>query len=200
MPSHPSASWDLHDRALRALLARLDVDPTAAGEKYEQLRRGLVKVFERRGALAPDACADDTIDRVARKLDRGEAIEDVLKFAHGVARLIWLEQSRRPQARETELDVALGVPDVSGATDAEDPRLPCFERCLGDLDPDARDLILKYYVDARPDRIRARATLASALGLTQNALRSRAQRIRDRLEQCTIACAGEPPPVKSHDV
>lgn len=200
MSPPPSAGWDLHDRALRALLARLDSDLAAAGEKYEQLRRGLVKLFERRGATVPDVCADAAIDRIARKLDRGEDVDDVFRFAHGVARLVWLEQGRRPQAREVELDVAFALPDQAPTLEPDDPRTPCFEECLRTLESEARALILKYYVDTRPDRIRARASLASSLGLTPNALRSRAQRIRDRLERCTIACAGKPPLTEDHDV
>jgi DNA-directed RNA polymerase specialized sigma24 family protein len=189
--SHSPARWDLDDRALQGLLARLDTDPAAAGEKYEQLHRGLVKIFERRGAPAPDMCADETIDRVARKLDSGATIDNVVAFAYGVARLIWLEQRRRPESREIGLDTAIDRPAATVGRDADDPRLACLERCLGELDADARHLILKYYVDARRNRISARAALATELGLTQNALRSRAQRIRDRLERCTNACADQ---------
>lgn len=192
MPSRrPSASWDLHDQALRALLVRLDPDATRAGEKYEQLRRGLVKIFDWRGVTAPDACADVTIDRVARKLDGGATIDDVTAFAYGVARLVALEQGRRPETRHVSLDEAIGMEGLGPEPVEDDERLPCLEHCLGELDLDTRTLILSYYVHARQDRIRARAALASTMGLTQNALRSRAQRIRDRLERCTNACAGE---------
>lgn len=192
MPSsRPSTGWNLHDRALRALLVRLDPDPTRAGEKYEHLRRALVKIFDWRGVAAPDACADVTIDRVARKLDVGAVIDDVTAFAYGVARLVALEQSRRPETRHVSLDEAIGIEGVPPDPSEDDERLPCLERCLGELDTDARALILSYYVHARHDRIRARAALASRMGLTQNALRSRAQRIRDRLERCTNACAGD---------
>ncbi len=194
MPSYRPAGWDLHDRALHALLARLDPDQAAAGEKYEQLRRGLVKIFDWRGVRTPDVCADETIDRVARKLADGVAIDDVVRFAYGVARLVLLEQSRRPEARETSIETIVVplVSPVQETDDAHDQRLSCFERCLNALDADARTLILRYYVAARRDRITSRAALAAELGLSQNALRSRAQRIRDRLEHCTNACTGTP--------
>lgn len=199
----PAARWDLHDRALQALLQRLDADPAEAGDKYEQLRRGLIKMFERRGALVPDQCADETIDRVAGKLAHGAVVDDLFKFAHGVARLVWLEQGRRPAARETPFDIEstpMPLPTrVEPVSDDDDPRLACFERCLSTLGGEARELILKYYVDVRPDRIRARATLARALGLSRNALRSRAQRIRDRLERCTMACIARRLPGRRHD-
>jgi len=193
MPSPRPAGWDLHDRALRALLTRLDPDPATAGEKYEQLRRGLVRVFDWRGVRTPDVCADETIDRVARKLDDGVAVDDVIRFAYGVARLVLLEQGRRPEARETSLDEAIAASLASPPDDIEEPegrRQACFERCLATLGADARALILRYYVAANRDRIASRAMLAAELGLSQNALRSRAQRIRNQLERCTNACTG----------
>lgn len=188
MPS-PSVSWDLHDHALHRLLFRLDADQSTAGEKYEQLRRGLVKIFDWRGAAAPDICADETIDRVARKLAAGVIIDDVVAFAYGVARLVMLEQNRRPEARLVSLDEAKGIVDIAPRERDDSSRLPCLEHCLDELDAEARALILRYYLHARRQRIDGRAALARELGLSQNALRSRAQRIRDRLERCTNRCA-----------
>lgn len=198
MPSNRKSTWDLHDRALRHLLARLDPDPALAGDRYEQLRRGLVRFFDWRGIHAPEACADETIDRVARKLDRGVEIDDVVAFAHGVARLVALEQSRRPELRDVSLDEAIAMPGVAH-DEPDDDMMPCLERCLGTLDADARTLILRYYVEARRSRIDARAALARELGLTPNALRSRAQRIRNRLERCTLACAGRDMASRDHE-
>lgn len=189
MPSESSANWGLDERALGQLLVRLDADRGRAGEKYEQLRRGLVRIFDWRGVLAPDMCADETIDRVARKLNAGTAIDDVVAFAYGVARLVVLEQSRRPEARQVSLDEAVGVADLSQRESDASPRLTCLGRCLDELDTEARTLVLGYYAHARRQRIDARAALAHELGLTQNALRSRVQRIRNRLELCTNACA-----------
>src|SRR4249919_1835401 len=50
------------------LLARLDPDPDRAAAEYERLRRALGKFFDWRGHPAPDECADETLDRLARKL------------------------------------------------------------------------------------------------------------------------------------
>ena len=54
---------------------------------------------------------------------------------------------------------------------------------------DARTLILEYYQDQRRQKINRRVRLATQLGLSANALRSRAQRVRDGLERCVRACA-----------
>ena len=60
----------------------------------------------------------------------------------------------------------------------------------GGLPPDGRDLILKYYVDEGRTRIDNRRRLAQAFGISENALRSRAQRLRDGLECCITDCLG----------
>lgn len=172
---------------LHALLQRLDANRDAAGEKYERLRRALVKLFDWRGVTAPDICADETLDRVARKLEAGIEVGDVVAFAHGVARYVVLEQRRSPEASHVSLDEAIYLPDTSRHDALEAARLDCLERCLDELDAEQRSLILRYYRDARRQRIDTRATLARELGLSQNALRSRAQRIRNHLERRVTA-------------
>src|SRR5258708_13203074 len=72
------------------LLARLDPDASRAAQEYELLRRKLVKLFERKKCLSPDELADETIDRVARKLEKQE-IHDIASFACGVAPIISIE-------------------------------------------------------------------------------------------------------------
>jgi hypothetical protein len=67
------------------LLARLHPDVGEAGHEYERLRRALVKFFDWRGALSPDECADEALDRLARKLDE-TAVDDVRNYALGIAR------------------------------------------------------------------------------------------------------------------
>ena len=52
-------------------------------------------------------------------------------------------------------------------------------------------LIVEYYQDERRDRIGRRKALADALGLRREALANRAQRLRDKLEQCVRRCFNE---------
>src|SRR5688572_19620497 len=81
---------DLTRESLDGLLALLDADRERAGEEYEVLRARLVRIFEWRGSVAPEEHADETLNRVARKVGEGEAVRDVHAFAGGVARLVWL--------------------------------------------------------------------------------------------------------------
>ncbi|MET0553355.1 MAG: hypothetical protein ABW221_09980 [Vicinamibacteria bacterium] len=172
-------------RAFARLLARLGDGPERGGEGYESLRRTLVRFFDWRGAHAPDVCADETLDRLARRLDEDAAIEDVRGYAHGIARLVLLEHWRRP--RELGFDAEAHLPAAPAPAD-EDPREACFERCLAELPEDGRALILEYYAAEGRLKIEGRKRLAGALGLSDTALRNRAQRLRDRLERCIRRC------------
>ena len=186
-----SGTHGLTAEALSRLLAGLHDDRERAGEAYEALRRTLVKFFDWRGAIHPDECADETLDRLARKLDEGATIDDPGRFARGIARLVLLERWRDPEARAMRTDTAqlahVPAPVAAEPPDAE-PRSGCFERCLEELPLDGRELILGYYAHSGGVRIEARKRLAESMRLTENALRSRAQRIRDRLERCTVRC------------
>ena len=184
-----AARWELTASALERLLARLDADAGRAAEAYEALRLALTRFFDWRGAAFPDECADETLNRLARRLDEGTDVADLRGFALGIARLVLLERARSPQARHDELDEQLlgaappVVPDQS-------PRLhECLDGCLASLAPESRALILEYYQDQRRQKIDRRVALAGRLGLSANALRSRAQRVRDRLEGCVRRCA-----------
>jgi DNA-directed RNA polymerase specialized sigma24 family protein len=80
-------------------------------------------------------------------------------------------------------------------------RLECLDRCLGELPPETRELVLRYYQGGGGDRMKARATLAADLGVSPGVLRLRLHRIRARLHVCVRKClarremsgAGAPP-------
>lgn len=187
MPPRRGPRWELTDRALRGLIARLDPEPSQGAEKYEALRRTLCKFFEWRGAMEPDEAADEALDRLARKIEQGEAIQDVRAYAHGVARLVLMERSRQPERRVIPIErpeTLLAAP-LPGA---EPPMLTCLDRCLAELPEDGRAVILRYYADEQRTRIDGRRRLARELGLAPEALRNRMQRLRDRLAVCLERC------------
>jgi len=176
--------------ALSRLFGQLDPDPDRAAEAYEQLRLTLTRFFDWRGVIFPDECADEALDRLTRRVGEGEAIENIRSYALGIARLVWLEQMKAASGRPQPLDDArvADLPDLRRA----EPELPlqrCFDRCVDDLSDEGRMLILRYYTHEPRQRIRERERLAAELRLSANALRSRAQRLRDRLERCVRACA-----------
>jgi DNA-directed RNA polymerase specialized sigma24 family protein len=187
MPSS-EAGRGLTAGAFASLLTRLDADPERAGAAYEELRRALVHLFTWRGAATPEECADETLDRLASRLNEGVQVGDVPRFAYGIARLVLLEHWRRPDARRAPLGEASPgrVPDEPD----DDALHGCLDRCLHELASDGRDLILRYYVAEGGNRVENRKRLAQTLGVSESALRNRVQRLRDRLEGCLRQCLG----------
>ena len=182
--------WELTRGALDGLLARLDPDPSAAGEKYEHLRRSLLKFFSWRGTPDVESSADATLDRLARRLNTDDVIDDVPAFAYGVARLIHLERQRQAASMPMTGDDVLVTYAAPSSTHSESHEIRdgCLERCLNELAREDRELVVNYYVGTGRQRIEERVRLATALGVSDNALRLRIQRLRDRLRDCAARC------------
>ena len=182
------SDWVLTEEAFAKFLACLDADSVRAGEKYEALREALVKFLDWRGALFPEELVDEAFNRVARKIDEGETIRDVPTYCHGVARLVFLQSLEHPSNKRTQLEDMrqIAVPEPEPEPDVDDLRRECLNHCMRQLPVEDRELITEYYRKDRRQKIDHRVSLAEKLGITLNALRSRAQRIRDKLERCIL--------------
>ncbi len=176
--------WELTAEAFSKLLAAFDPVPARAGAKYESIRTALVKFFDWQGAIFPEDLADETLNRVARKLDEGLQLQAPDNYCHGVARLVLLESRKRSDNRRVEMDEIGEMPAENEETNLADERRTYFERCLGELPLESRQLVLRYYQEDKQQKIDGRQMLAIQLGIPLNALRSRVQRIRDRLARC----------------
>jgi DNA-directed RNA polymerase specialized sigma24 family protein len=184
----PPPRFTLDARALRRLLDSLDSDPLRASQRYETLRRSLIKVFAWEQQSDSEALADDVLDRVARRLNEGVAIADVTAYAQRTAELVLMEARRRTRRREA---LAEGGADALLPVTADrtvERRHACLERCLDSLGADARDLVLRYYAHDGRARITQRDALAREQGLTVGALRNRLLRLREKLESCVHDC------------
>lgn len=178
--------WVLTREAFEGLLSALDADRERAAERYLVVRRKLVKFFEVRGSSSPEDHADETINRVTRRLQEGEQVLDVDRYVYGVARLLFLEVVKEPQHDPIEDVHAARLP--SHQPIAQSLRETCFEKCLANLPSESRHLIVNYYKDEKRSKIKNREELARNLGIPVNALRIRAHRIRGRLEECVSKC------------
>lgn len=178
----------LTPEGLDALLAFLDADRERAGELYEAIRRRLVRLFEWRGLAFPEDLADETINRVARRIAEGTEVRatDPYGYFCGVAHLISKEVTRRAARERVALEQG-DWPASSSEEDADaDVRLECLRRCLGKLPEEQRLLVLRYHQEQ--DHIRSRQTLSQEMGIPMNALRIRVHRIRRKLEDCVQEC------------
>jgi len=185
--------WTLTQQALDKLLASLSPNREEAGTLYELLRRKLVRFFECRHSEPADEYADETINRVARRLDEGQIVDNVGAYALGVARLLCLELTKLPNAKALQLDDTQPPPSAPIAVEPKDegPRFGCFDSCLGSLSQDNRKLIMDYYQEERRAKIELRQKLADKLGIPLNALRIRAHRIRNGLKKCLDECLSQ---------
>ncbi|MEK6278945.1 MAG: hypothetical protein AABN95_01180 [Acidobacteriota bacterium] len=181
--------WALTQTAFDNLLRRFASDRDEAAKQYENLRRKLVRFFEWRDLDAPEECADETIDRVARRLEEGKEIHNIAAFSYGVARKLFMERLRLRETTSVELENAREVPASTITEDPEpDKRLDCFDRCLDNLPEDKRALMIDYYQDEKRAKIDLRSQLAERLDIPLNALRIRVHRIRISLEACVNHC------------
>jgi DNA-directed RNA polymerase specialized sigma24 family protein len=166
-----------------ALLSMLHPDRELAGERYEEIRRRLVRLFEWRGCAHAEELADETFNRVARKSAEGLTLQRSDPYAYfcGVAHHVFQEVVRR-EARENRV-LESGDWPSSGVVDEEpDYRLDPLRACLGTLENDQRRLLLRYHQEDQ--RIRSRKDLCDELGIPMNALRIRVHRLRKKVEAC----------------
>src|SRR3954447_15915718 len=127
----PRQKWTLTQDALDKFLASLGPDREAAGARYLEIRRNLVRLFEWRGCSTPDEYADETINRCPRKLAEGEEICDVAADCIGDARVFPLEIIRekvkqpRPLDEVREPQILPQIPE-----DDSERRVACLRQCL----------------------------------------------------------------------
>jgi len=179
--------------AFTKLLALLDADRERAGERYEELRRTLMRFFQWRGAPFPEEQTDEVLNRVAQKVSAGIEIRNIGGYCHEVARLVCLEALKGHDSKRDSLDLTHHEVTHERLEEARERelRLHCLDGCLDVLPAESRQVIVDYYRADKVGHIEHRKALAARLGLQREALANRAQRLRDKLEHCVRACLRE---------
>lgn len=172
------------------LLQWLSPDREDAGRKYEQIRRGLIKIFSCRGCPVAEELADETINRVITKIAQiaGDYDGDPARYFYAVADKIYLEYQRK--ARQFAVPLQGDFPARKESTDEREARHECLERCMERLPEHSRELILVYYGydSTGKEKIERRKQLAETMGIPASALWLRAHRIRESLKKCAREC------------
>jgi RNA polymerase sigma factor (sigma-70 family) len=181
-----SSTERVTQEAFDRLLDWLGADRERAGAKYEHIRRALIEMFTRYECSDANGLADETIHRVTNKVSEiADSYEgDPAHYFFAVARNVFFESRRQKK----ELAPPPTVPPAVEEAETEELRYTCLDKCLRELSPDKRELILKYYQEVRQARIDNRKQLAETLGVTPIALRVHAHRIRSALEKCIREC------------
>lgn len=182
-----------------SLLGWLHPDRARAAEKYEEIRKSLIKVFSWRGYHDAEDLADEVVNRVIPKVKiiAGNYVGDPALYFYGVAKKVLRECERRDPPKPLTPD--MNVPEAPAPSDEPDggTRLrECLRRCLRELEPEDRMLILSYYQKSKQEKIDYRKTIAEQLGVGPNALRVRVYRIRASLKACTKRCLAKRRAVK----
>jgi DNA-directed RNA polymerase specialized sigma24 family protein len=175
--------WDLTQEAFDQLLAWLNSDREAAGRRYEEIRCRLLKVFACRGCGCPEDLADETINRVARKVPEiaPTYVGDPAYYFCGVAHNVFLESLRRIPEPEPQ-------PKPDPSEESEEVYYECLEGCMGKLSHRNHELVLHYFQEEKRAKIDCRKKLAEGLGMTLNALRIQMHRIIEILRECVTQC------------
>jgi len=190
---------ELSQSVFARLLEWLDDGTASHGERYLEMRRRLVLYFDRRNRAA-DELADETLNRVARTLEQSHVIatRPPARYCYVIARFVLLGDLRRErrhigldEERES-VDGPARVPEAAEESTLREQRLDCLDRCLDELEPEQRTLIVDYYRDTVRQKIERRREIAQRLGITMNALAIRACRIRDALLARLEAYPGAP--------
>lgn len=190
-PKTPRGNWTLTPEALNKLLDCLSTDRDDAGKEYVALRNKLTRFFERRRCNSADTLVDEVIDRVTRKIDEGEQVDNVINYAYRFAYYVYLENIKEPEPVETDWDHIPAPEPEPEPLDEDQKRQVCFDFCLAKLPAENRDLILAYYREEGHAKIELRRKLAAKLRIPINALRIRAHRIRVWLEACIEECLSQ---------
>jgi len=178
----PKKGWEMTQEDFSKFLYWLNPDRDRAGEIYEKIRHRLIRIFVSRACTSSEELADETINRVVRKVQEiaDTYVGERIPYFIAVANKVHLEFLRKKPVPQT--------PPVLESSVWAEAEYDCLEECMEHLTPRSRDLVLAYYREEKHEKISLRKQQADKLGIPLNALRIRACRIRAKLESCVIDC------------
>ena len=174
------------------LMAWLGSSTEDPGDKYETIRQSLVKLFVWNRCWDAEDLADETIDRVMRRVPE-IAIDysgDPALYFYGVARMM-LKERRRQKTISSEsqtLELRMTTRSQQSDDDEINRKFECLEECIAKLPADSRELILDYYQEEKRAKIDFRRQLAKRMGTDVENLRVRVFRIRAAIYKCMEKC------------
>ncbi|HKS11094.1 MAG TPA: hypothetical protein VJS13_16205 [Pyrinomonadaceae bacterium] len=170
-----------------ALLEWLDPDRDKAGQSYEAIRCGLIRIFVSKGLVDAEFYADETVDRVVKRLPeiRAGYVNEPARYFIGVARNVIREALRR---REVTTDV---LPEFPSFRTGQSEMADCLAKCMKALPREKLELIYDYHVYEGKQKIASHREMAGERSITVGALRTRAHHVRISLESCVQRCMEE---------
>jgi DNA-directed RNA polymerase specialized sigma24 family protein len=182
---------EIESETFAELLAWLDPDSDAAGEKYRQLHGRLVALFGYWRCPDPEDLADVALARTGRKVSflRDTYKGDPWAYIRGIAWNVRREDARarlRAQSLDEHKHLPAALPEALGEAASERERA-CLRKCCAEvLSEDEVRLVAEYFDE--PGRISGRKALARDMGISSAALRKRSERCRRKLGACLRKC------------
>ena len=171
-------------------LAWLDRDRETAAEKYETIRKSLIRILAWRGCRDAEELADEAVNLVILKIDElTTSYEgDPALYFYGVARRLFAEYKRRQKLRAPLPEIAIDERELKAQLERRELIFECLSTCLRKLAPNDGELIIEYYSGEKHIKIDNRRGLAGRVGISTNTLRVKVHRIRAKLEECIRHC------------
>src|SRR5262245_17578311 len=157
------------------LIARLHPDRELARQIYQELRDKLLIFFECRDCAFPEELADETLYRIASDIWAGAQIADLDRYALSAARSILKDLPPRSARTSSSLE------QTQVSSSEEERRRSFLKRCLLDLSPEERDLLIEYYQGKKHDISIHREEMAERLGMSPGGLDLHIHRLREKL-------------------
>jgi DNA-directed RNA polymerase specialized sigma24 family protein len=187
----------LTEEEFERLLSWLNPDRERSGRKYEEVRLGLIKIFAWNGCSDAEDLADETINRVARKLAeiKDTYVGDPALYFYGVAKYLrweWKKKAGRSILLTPIISPVAPASQVGQEEGCDDPEVSyrCMHACIAQLLPQERELFLRYYSGEKKPK-NYRQELARQMGKSPNALRVKIKRLRTSLGECIRKCVAE---------
>lgn len=166
-----------------------------AEARCAEIMRKLVCFFAARRCANAEDLAMETILRVAAKCREVDIsnYSDRLGYFYAVARNVVHESHRDSQRESTRREWLRQEVLRQQASDPEAWKQQeavhrCLQRCMSNLAPRARQLIVQYHCEGGAAKIASHQSLADEFGKSRNALRIEVYRIRKTLQQCVYRC------------
>lgn len=166
--------WQLTEQSFRCLLGALHREESYAIERYQRLHGRLILFFMRHRTSCPEDLADEVLNRLARKVSEGLAIESIEAYSLGIARMVAHEkqvQIQREQRMHREFVRNESTRDYTYYEG--DAAFEAMEEQLIALPDATRSILARYHTGSGVSRIRERKRLANELGIGIGTLRKR---------------------------
>ncbi len=171
---------------INELLKALSPEGEEAATAYTKLQNSLVRFFQIKGDFDSLEAADLALDRVALKISQETKIDDLTKYAFGVARLIFFERLRQVEKERKAADGFYANKIAEYKVKDEDSDIFRLHReCFESLEIAEKKLLADYFLDLPyPKQNENRIQLSAKHSISMVNLRLKVFRLRKRLEEC----------------